>query len=112
MAVVYAVCNQKGGVAKTLTSVSLGIGLAREGKKVLLVDIDALKKDPQKGQYIVFFRARDADTLNAAFAEYTARTLKQQQKPSLLKQLAKFKQMVQQMAPGKEKHRAKGSMEH
>ena len=40
MAVVYAVCNQKGGVAKTLTSVSLGIGLAREGKKVLLVDID------------------------------------------------------------------------
>lgn len=40
MAVVYAVCNQKGGVAKTLTSVSLGIGLARDGKKVLLVDID------------------------------------------------------------------------
>lgn len=40
MAVVYAVCNQKGGVAKTLTAVSLGIGLAREGKKVLLVDID------------------------------------------------------------------------
>lgn len=40
MAVVYAVCNQKGGVAKTLTSVSLGIGLAREGKKALLVDID------------------------------------------------------------------------
>ena len=36
MAVVY----QKGGVAKTLTAVSLGIGLAREGKKVLLVDID------------------------------------------------------------------------
>lgn len=40
MAVIYAVCNQKGGVAKTLTAVSLGIGLAREGKKVLLVDID------------------------------------------------------------------------
>ncbi len=40
MAVVYAVCNQKGGVAKTLTAVSLGIGLAREGKKALLVDID------------------------------------------------------------------------
>lgn len=72
----------------------------------------ALKKAPQKGQYIVFFRARDADALNAAFAEYTARTLKQQQKPSLLKQLAKFKQMVQQMAPGKEKNRSKGGMEH
>ncbi len=72
----------------------------------------ALKKDTQKGHYIVFFRARDADALNAAFAEYTAGTLKRQQKPSLLKQLAQFKQMVQQMAPGKEKHRSKGGMEH
>ena len=35
-ATVYAVCNQKGGCAKTVTSVSFGIGLAREGKKVLL----------------------------------------------------------------------------
>lgn len=40
MAIIYSVCNQKGGVGKTLTAASLGIGLAREGKKVLLVDID------------------------------------------------------------------------
>lgn len=40
-ATVYAVCNQKGGCAKTMTSVNFGIGLAREGKKVLLVDMDA-----------------------------------------------------------------------
>ncbi|MDE7224088.1 MAG: ParA family protein [Acetatifactor sp.] len=39
--IVYAVCNQKGGCAKTMTSVNLGIGLARAGKKVLLVDMDA-----------------------------------------------------------------------
>ena len=40
-ATVYCLCNQKGGCAKTVTSVNLGIGLAREGKRVLLVDVDS-----------------------------------------------------------------------
>ena len=36
----------------------------------------ALKKDPSEGKYLVFFKAKDTDALNAAFAEYTAKTLK------------------------------------
>lgn len=45
-------------------------------------------------KYIVFFKARDADALTAAFAEYSNQRLKAKDKPSVLKQLNKLKELV------------------
>ena len=40
MSKVIILANQKGGVTKTTTAVNLGIGLARQGKKVMVIDAD------------------------------------------------------------------------
>lgn len=72
----------------------------------------ALKKDSANGRYLVFFKARDADALNAAFAEYTAKTVNRgTRKPSLLAALSHFKEVVKNHDHAAEKHREKGGME-
>lgn len=56
----------------------------------------AVKKDNsgEKPKFVVFFKGRDADALTAAFTEYTSKVMKQDKRPSLLKQLETFKQIV------------------
>ena len=43
---------------------------------------------------MVFFKARDADALTAAFKEYSAQAMRKEKRPSVLKQLKKFKALV------------------
>lgn len=60
---ITGICNQKGGVGKTVTAVNLGIGLAREGKHVLLVDVD-----PQ-GSLTASLGYQHPDQLEGIFAD-------------------------------------------
>lgn len=56
----------------------------------------ALKKDKTGDipKYLVFFKARDADALTAAFKEYTAKTDRKKERLSVLKKLRKFKEVA------------------
>ena len=59
----------------------------------------AVKKDRSASppKYMIFFKARDADALTAAFTEYTGKKVKKAEKterPSVLAKLAQFKELL------------------
>ena len=60
--------------------------------------------DPPK--YLVFFKAKDADAMTAAFNEYSQRVLRKEERPSVLEQLRKIKAAILAI-PGKVINREK-----
>ena len=69
---ITAICNQQGGVGKTATTVNLGIGLAREGKRVLLADID-----PQ-GSLTASLGYQNPDQMENTLAEILGRIISEE----------------------------------
>ena len=65
----------------------------------------ALKKDATESppRYLVFFKGRDADVLTAAFQEFSAKKLTQEQKPSIRKALSAFKEAAKQLNADRQK---------
>lgn len=61
----------------------------------------------ESGKYLLFFKAGQADTITAAFADYTKRMMKRQQekRPSILGQLKKLREQVREKAHTKERAR-------
>ena len=62
--------------------------------------------DPPK--YLVFFKARDVDIMNAAFREYSAKELAKGKKPSIRKMLFKSQEKAKQMDREKVKQKDRG----
>ncbi len=56
----------------------------------------AIQKDKAAltSNYLVFFKAKDADALDAVLREYTSRSVKQKKRNSILKKLEQFKEHV------------------
>ena len=65
----------------------------------------ALKKDTteQPPRYLVFFKGRDADVLTAAFKEFSATKLTQEQRPTIRKALAAFRDAAKQLNASRQK---------
>lgn len=81
--------------------------LNREMKKC---GIDFAPVKTGKGEYLLFFKGRDADAMTHAFNQYTKKLVKQAEKPSIRKTLSILKEKAAAMNAqrAKTKHKDKG----
>ena len=97
---------QQGGGASTIEVSSASIRTFERVARKYGVDF-AVRKDiaAEKPRYLIFFKARDADAMTAAFQEYTAKVVQREKKPSVREQLAKLRIAVldKEAAPAKTK---------
>ena len=105
--------KKHGAALSNIEITEANIGAFKPCAKKYGVDF-AVKKDRSVSppKYFVFFKARDADALTAAFKEYTAyelkRAAKAQNRPSVLAHLQALKAKVQAITPGKSRNQNRG----
>ena len=103
--------KKHGAALSNIEITEANIGAFKPCAKKYGVDF-ALRKDKttQLPHYVVIFKSKDADNLEQAFREFTAKTLSKEQRPSIRKVLSAMKQKTAEQTKqrAKEKIRERG----
>ena len=103
--------KKHGAALSNIEITEANIGVFKPCAKKYGVDFTLRKdKTTQPPHYVVIFKSKDADNLEQAFREFTAKTLSKEQRPSIRKVLSAMKQKTAEQTKqrAKEKIRERG----